>query len=94
MALFTISSLHIGQNSTEAAEVEDVPLLSSAWSNDILELMSCGSVEVDAESTEMELAEGDCRLVVLGGRAAIAGDRFFPLPKILPPPSFRADIVP
>lgn len=57
--------------------------------------MSCGSVDVEAdELTEMELVEGDCRLVVREGRAAAAGDRFFPLPNILPPPSFLADIVP
>lgn len=55
--LLTISSLHIGQNSTEAAEVADAPLLSSVWSNEILELISCGSVEVETEElTEMELA--------------------------------------
>lgn len=44
------------------------------------------------EFTEIELAEGDCRLVVRGGRAAAAGDRFLLLPKIRPPPSFRVDI--
>ena len=46
------------------------------------------------ESTETVLAEGESRLVDRWGRGGTAGDKLFPLPKTLPLPSFRDDIVP
>ena len=49
-----------------------------------------GCVE-EEELTETVLADGESRLEFLGG---YTGDSERPLPKILPPPSFRADIVP
>ena len=56
--------------------------------------MSWGSVDVETEElTETELTEGDCRLVDRPWGAAAAGERFLPLPNILPPPSLRAAIV-
>lgn len=90
----TISSLHIGQISVDLVEAAAAPLLSSLWSKDTLALRSCGSVDAEIdELTEMELVEGDCKLVVRGGRAAAAGERFLPLPNTLPPSSVRAAIV-
>jgi len=89
----TISSLHIGHASLELAAVA-IALPPSFWSSEILELISCASVEGGVEEdelTETVLADGESKLEFLGG---YAGDKERPLPNTLPPPSFRADIVP
>ncbi len=64
-----MSSLHIGQASLESAAVA-AAFPPSLWSSEILELMSCGSVEgcVEAEElTETVLADGESKLEFLGG---------------------------
>ena len=70
-------------------------LSTSLCSREILELISWASVEgcdVEAEElTESVLSDGESKLEFLAGYVG-AGARLRPLPRTLPPPSFRADI--
>lgn len=76
----------------DAARAAAAAISPSLWSSDILELRSWASVEGwEEELTDTELAVGESRLGFLGG---YAGERGLPLPSTLPPPSFRADILP
>ena len=70
-------------------------LSASLCSSEILELISCASVEscdVEAEElTETVLSDGESKLEFLPGYVG-AEARLRPLPRTRPPPSFREDI--
>lgn len=92
----TISSLQIGQDNLDEA-AGNAATFSSFCPNETLELRSGAStdnwdVEAD-ESTEIELADGDNKLVFLGATGLSVGNKDLPLPRILPPPRLLFDIV-
>jgi len=94
----TISSLHIGHRSFVLAAVIEGPLFP--FSSCTLELRSWifsargeagnGEREEASEFKDTVLSDGDSKFAVRWCIGGVGGAKDFPLPSILPPPSFRA----
>lgn len=85
----------MGQNSLDG-ETDAEVVLPSFCSDDTLEVKSRASTDscdVEGEElAEIELTDGDNKLVFLVGKRFAEGAKDLPLPRILPPPRLLFDI--